>query len=109
MTISIITIINGKGKVDFSEHAYLMKWYDREKEKYEISGGRYNLQGELLTYCIDDCRALAKSVLSFRSGIINQEIKRGRDTKHLPFQGLLYFIKFGYDDLQGAFRARLLY
>ena len=39
-----ITIINGKGKVDFSEHAELIQWYEREKEKYEISGRQYNLQ-----------------------------------------------------------------
>ncbi len=72
-----VKIINGKGKVDFSEHKELEEWHKREKEKYESSGKQYNLQEELPTYCIDDCRVLAKSVLSFRSGIINKQVKKG--------------------------------
>ena len=64
-------IVNHKGKLEFTEHQKLSAWWQEQKD----NKGVFNMKEELLNYCTDDCKALLKAVLIFRSTIINKPFK----------------------------------
>ena len=64
-------IVNHKGKLDFTEHQKLIDWWHEQKDKKVV----FNMQEELLNYCIDDCKVLLNAVLILRNIIINKPLK----------------------------------